>query len=146
MLDKNHPMTAFLFDLTGIMVFSGVALSFIRGGLSRSGRPKGLPTQDRVALILIAGIVVIGFILEGMRISMTGNPGGTAYAFIGCWISTLFPDAIALTGVYGYVWYIHAIVTGAFVAYIPFSRLLHIILAPLVLVFNGIPKHEGNKR
>ena len=146
MLDKNHPMTAFLFDLTGIMVFSGVALSIIRGGLNRSGRPKGLPMQDRIALILIGGIVVIGFILEGMRISMTGNPGGTAYAFIGYWISTLFPDALALTGVYGYVWYIHAIVTGAFVAYIPFSRLLHIILAPLVLVFNGIPKHEGNKR
>ncbi|TET83225.1 MAG: hypothetical protein E3J46_12615 [Desulfobacteraceae bacterium] len=146
MLDKNHPITAFLFDLTGIMVISGVILAFIRGWRTRSGQITGLPRQDRTALGLIAGIVAIGFILEGMRIAMTGSPAGSTYAFVGYWISTLFSDPLALTGVYGYIWYLHAILTGAFVAYIPFSRLLHIILAPLVLVFNGIPKHEGNKR
>jgi nitrate reductase gamma subunit len=145
MLDKNHPITAFLFDLTGIMAISGVILAFIRGWRTRSEQITGLPRQDRTALGLIAGIVAIGFLLEGMRIAMTGSPAGSAYAFIGYWISTLFSDPLALTGVYGYIWYLHAILAGAFVAYIPFSRLLHIILAPLVLVFNGIPKHEGSK-
>jgi nitrate reductase gamma subunit len=146
MLDKNHPITAFLFDLTGLMAISGVILAFIRGWRTGSGHITGLPRQDRMALGLIAGIVAIGFLLEGMRIAMTGSPAGSTYAFVGYWISTLFSDSLALTGVYGYIWYLHAILTGAFVAYIPFSRLLHIILAPLVLVFNGIPKHEGNKR
>ena len=145
MLDKNHPITAFLFDLTGMMVISGVILALLRGLRNRSGKIAALPRQDGVALGLIAGIVVIGFILEGMRIAMTGSPSGSSYAFVGYWLSTLFSDPHALTGVYGYVWYLHAILTGAFVAYIPFSRLLHIILAPLVLVFNGIPKHESNK-
>ena len=99
-----------------------------------------------MALGLIAGIVAIGFVLEGMRIAMTGSPVGSTYAFVGYWISTLFSDPLALTVVYGYTWYLHAILTGAFVAYIPFSWLLHIIFSPLVLVVNGIPKHEGNKR
>jgi nitrate reductase gamma subunit len=43
----------------------------------------------------------------------------------------------ALVDVYGYVWYMHAILTGAFIAYLPFSRLMHIIMAPVVLAMNA---------
>jgi nitrate reductase gamma subunit len=145
MLDKNYPITAFLFDLTGIMVISGVTLAFIRGERTRSGHPRGLPRQDRAALGLIAAIVIIGFILEGMRIAMTGSPADSAYAFIGYGISNLFSDLHPMTDVYGYIWYLHAIISGAFIAYIPFSRLIHIILAPLVLVFNEVPEHASSK-
>ncbi|UCF84305.1 MAG: respiratory nitrate reductase subunit gamma [Desulfobacteraceae bacterium] len=146
MLDKNHPTTAFLFDLTGIMIVIGVILAFIRERLARLDRPNGLPKKDRVALGLIAAIVVIGFILEGMRIAMTGIPASTTYAFIGHWISTLFSDPSTVTSIYGYVWYLHAILAGAFVAYIPFSRLFHIILAPLVLAGNVVSVHKGSKK
>ena len=145
MLDKNYPVTAFLFDLTGVMVLSGVTLAFIRGGRPGSGQLIGLPRQDRAALGFIAAIVIIGFILEGMRIAMTGSPADSAYAFIGYWISKLFSDLHAMTDVYGYIWYLHAVITGAFIAYIPFSRLIHIILAPLVLVFNGVFEHDTSK-
>jgi nitrate reductase gamma subunit len=127
------------------MVVSGVILAFVRGWRKKSGQIATLPRQDGVALGLIAGIVVIGFILEGMRIAMTGRPSGSTYAFVGYWISTLFLDPPALTGIYGYIWYLHAILTGAFIAYIPFSRLLHIILAPVVLAMNSIDKHEHGK-
>lgn len=142
MLDKNNPTTAFLFDATGIMVILGVALAFIRGALMRSSQLPGLPGQDRVALSLIAGIIVIGFILEGMRISMTGHPGGAGYAFLGNVISILFSDPSGLPEAYGYLWYAHAFLTGAFVAYLPFSRLLHIIVAPLVLAMNAVYEHD----
>jgi len=145
MLDKNHPITAFVFDLTGVMVISGVILASVRGWRKKSGQIAALPRQDSVALGLIAGIVVIGFILEGMRIAMTGRPSGSTYAFVGYWISTLFLDPPALTGIYGYIWYLHAILTGAFIAYIPFSRLIHIILAPVVLAMNSIYEHEHRK-
>jgi len=146
MLDRNHPTTAFLFDLTGIMVILGVVLAFIRGRLRRPSQFPGLPGQDRLALGLIAGIIVVGFILEGMRIFMTGNPDGAGYAFLGYGLSMLFSDPRGLTEVYGYLWYIHAILTGAFVAYLPFSRLLHIILAPVVLAMNAAYEHEHGRK
>jgi len=142
MLDKNDPASAFLFDLTGIMVIGGVILAFIRGVLKQSGQVLGLPGQDRLALSLVAGIVVIGFILEGIRIAMTGWPAGAEYAGIGFGISMLFSDLTGLTEVYGYIWYVHAILTGAFIAYLPFSRLLHIIMAPVVLAMNEISRHD----
>ena len=42
-----------------------------------------------------------------------------------------------LEDIYGYVWYIHAVLTGAFVAYLPFSRMFHIVLAPVLLAVNA---------
>lgn len=138
MIDKNHPTTAFIFDLTGAMVLLGVCLTIIRGLLGRSDALPGLPKQDYLALGLILGIVVIGFFLEGLRIAMTGWPGGAHYAFLGYGISLLFTGSPGIPGVYGYIWYIHAIFTGAFVAYLPFSRLFHIIVAPVVLAINAV--------
>jgi nitrate reductase gamma subunit len=146
MLDKNHPVTAFLFDVTGIMVILGAVLAFIRGFLRKSEKLPGLPGQDRMALSLIGGIVVIGFILEGLRIAMTGSPAGACYAFIGYAVSTLFSDSAGLTQSYGYIWYIHAILTGIFIAYLPFSRMFHIIMGPIVLAMNAVSEHEHIRR
>ena len=146
MLNKNHPATALLFDLTGIAVLLGVGLAFFRGQRRCQDPPSGLPGQDRIALGLIGGIVVVGFLLEGMRIAMTGWPEGAGFAVVGYAVSLLFGESTLWTGVYGYLWYIHAILTGAFVAYLPFSRLLHIIVAPVVLAMDAAAEgeHERN--
>jgi nitrate reductase gamma subunit len=133
MLDKNDPLTAFLFDLTGVMLIMGIVLAFVRGARKRDPIP-GVPGRDRIALGLIAAVVLAGFLLEGMRIAMAGSPAGSVYAFLGYGISRIFAGSSALTGSYGYAWYAHAVLTAAFVAYIPFSRLLHVIVAPWVLV------------
>jgi nitrate reductase gamma subunit len=142
MLDKNSPLTAFLFDLTGIMLILGLFFAYLRGRKQRSGQVPDLPRQDLLALGLIAGIAVIGFLLEGMRIAMTGFPEGSSYAFMGYAIGRAFFRTSSLTGVYGYVWYAHALLTGAFIAYLPFSRLLHIIMSPFVLIGGVAGRHE----
>ncbi|MEW6668112.1 MAG: cytochrome c3 family protein [Thermodesulfobacteriota bacterium] len=138
MLDKNHGLTGFLFDLTGLMLILGTILAYLRGARAEKNKPAKVPGRDRIALILIGGIVVVGFVVEGMRIAMTGSPEGSGHAFAGYGLSLLFgllPSA--LTGLYGYVWYLHGFLTGAFVAYLPFSRLLHVILAPVVLAIGA---------
>jgi hypothetical protein len=44
------------------------------------------------------------------------------------------------------VWYLHAVLTGAFIVYLPFSRMLHMVMAPLVLAMNAANKgREGWK-
>jgi nitrate reductase gamma subunit len=139
MLDKNRALTGFLFDLTGMMLIVGVILGLNRGAERRQTQPADLPRQDRMALLLIGAIVVVGFLLEGMRIHMTGYPPGSLWSFAGYGLG-IFCAGLTLNGVYGYVWYLHAVLTGAFVAYIPFSRLAHIILAPVVLAMNAANK------
>ena len=142
MLDKNNALTGFVFDLTGLMILIGVILALIRGRVQRVGQVSGLPNQDRRALILIGSIVLVGFVLEGMRIAMTGSPGSAAYAFVGFSISRLFARPSVLSDLYGYGWYLHAILTGIFIVYLPFSRLLHVILSPVVLAWNAVAEHK----
>ncbi|MBN2125451.1 MAG: hypothetical protein JW821_14220 [Deltaproteobacteria bacterium] len=146
MLDKNHPLTAFLFDLTGTMLILGLASAFIRGSAGKAGRPADLPGQDRLALALIAAIVIVGFVLEGARMATAGIPQNAGYAFVGRAVAVMFSGVSGLTGIYGYIWYIHAVLTGIFVAYLPFSRLIHIILGPLVLAVNAAGEAEGGRR
>ena len=42
MLDKNNSTTAFVFDMTGIMVLLGAGVAFIRGFIKRSDQLPGL--------------------------------------------------------------------------------------------------------
>lgn len=143
MINKNYPLTAFLYDLTGIMILAGIILSWIRGTLLAPNRAAGTPPQDRIALALIGGIVIIGFLLEGIRIVMTGYPENAAWSFAGYVISLWFSPSRGIPEVYSFMWYIHAALTAAFIAYIPFSRLLHMILAPVVISINAVSPAHG---
>lgn len=150
MLNKNFSATAAVFDVTGALVILGVLLAVIRRVITdRWGRPAGLPGQDRLALGLLAGIVMVGFFLEGMRLAMTMPvSGGASFAIIGYAISRWFAGVSWLNDAYGYVWYLHAVLTGAFLAYLPFSRMFHMLIGPLsAAVTAGVSDrhHESNK-
>jgi nitrate reductase gamma subunit len=136
LIDKNHPVNALLFDLTGLSVLVGVCAAIARGIATRRQRLPGLPGQDHAALAVIGSVVVIGFVLEGMRMAMTGVSGRAA--FLGYIISGAFTAGPALGRAYGYVWYLHAALTGAFVAYLPFSRMFHILVAPVALAARAV--------
>ncbi len=137
MLDKNYPITAFLFDITGVMVIIGLTCIILRTHVvGVENRVEGIPRRDWPAYGLLGAIIIAGFILEAMRVSMTGRPRGSEYAFLGYGISRFIND-VHLTGLYGTVWYIHAIFTAAFVSYLPFSRMLHVIIAPISLYISA---------
>jgi len=141
-IDKNNGVTAFFFDITGTMILAGVILALLRPAFDRADPIDSLPRRSRLGLVLLGGIVAVGFVLEGMRIAMTGAAGDAAYAFVGYGLSTIFSGPEALSDVYGYIWYVHAALTGAFIVYLPFSRLLHIILSPVVLALNAATARE----
>jgi nitrate reductase gamma subunit len=146
MLNNNNPLTAFLFDLSGMMVIVGISGMMIRKVPRRSETAfAGLPAGDWPAYILLGGIMTAGFILEGMRMAMTGSPDGAGYAFVGDAISRLM-TGFELTGIYSYMWYLHAVLTGAFIAYLPFSRMLHMLMAPVVLAMNAAGEAPESKK
>ena len=137
MLNKNNPLNGMFFDATGLMIIVGAVIALIRSRSSPSAKLPAMPPHDRMASGLLGAIVLDGFVLEGMRIAMTGYPTGSSYAFIGDAVSRFFFGVTGLEDIYGYVWYLHAVLTGAFVAYLPFSRMFHIILAPVLLALNA---------
>lgn len=145
MLDKNHPTTALVFDLTGLMLLAGTAAAALRGVRQRRTRLPGLAGPDWGALMIIGLITGVGFLLEGMRIALTDPAPAGSYAFVGTALAAVFRDADALNVWYVYGWYLHAVLTGAFFVYLPFSRLRHIILAPVVLLMNTVDDADGER-
>jgi nitrate reductase gamma subunit len=141
LLDKNHPVHGMFFDATGMMILAGAVLAVLRRVAGASARLPSLPRHDHLASGLLGAVVVVGFVLEGMRIAMTGYPPGSAYSFAGDALSRLFFGVSGLEDSYGYLWYAHALLTGAFVAYLPFSRMFHIVLAPVLIALNAAEKH-----
>ncbi|MDM8554638.1 respiratory nitrate reductase subunit gamma [Desulfococcaceae bacterium HSG7] len=143
MLDKNHAVRACFFDLTGIMILTGVALAI---GRERKAQieASSLPEPGWAMPVLLGLIVLAGFILEGLRIAMTGWPAGTEWAFLGYGVSLMFKGMTGLTDTYGYVWYLHAILVGTFIALIPFTRMSHIITAPISLIVNARAEAHAN--
>jgi hypothetical protein len=136
MLDKNHAVRAFLFDFTGLMIIAGAIGAIFREKRWDTEKIVFLPEAGRFMTALLGLVVLVGFILEGLRIAMTGYPPGAGFAFMGYGISLLLKGMLGLTDTYGYMWYAHAILVGAFVALIPFTRMSHIITAPIVLIIN----------
>jgi len=137
LLDKNHPATAFFFDATGSMVVLGVVLAVLNKCRKKTAAP-GTPGQDLPALLLVGGVILSGFLLEGIRMAMATQPAGAAFAFAGHMVSLAMVGVPLLDLIYGYVWYGHAICVGLFLIYLPFSPMKHIILSPIVMLVNGL--------
>jgi cytochrome b subunit of formate dehydrogenase len=141
LLDKNYPPLAFTYDLLGLCVIIGVAGATMRRFQKTfQNRPSG--GQDMIVLALLGAILVTGFMVEGLRILLTGIPSSSALpSFVGYPLSLfldLFP--IRWEWVYPYGWYVHAILTGLFIVYLPFSKMFHILVSPLVLFVNSVTR------
>ena len=142
MLNRNHPVTGLVFDLAGLMIILGVLLAVLRRAIRRVEKIPGLPAQDWLAVGLMCVLVINGFFLEGMRIAMTGSPPGAEYAFIGYALSRMMADSTGLTDAYSGLWHFHAGMAGLFLAYLPFSRMFHVIMAPVSLAVMALSEHK----
>jgi cytochrome b subunit of formate dehydrogenase/nitrate reductase gamma subunit len=135
LLDKNYPLIAFTNDLLGLCIVIGITGAMARR-LQEKNQKAVTGGQDYVVLGLIGAILLTGFWVEGMRILLTALPLSTALpSFIGYPVSLLLGFfSVRWEAVYPYGWYVHAILTGALVAYLPFSKMFHILISPLVLL------------
>jgi hypothetical protein len=78
-----------------------------------------------------------GFMLEGLRMSSSLS-GTDHYAFIG---RLFMPSRFGIDTLSGtwltWTWIVHAFSGAAILVYLPHSKLLHSLLAPLVIAMNA---------
>jgi len=128
---------SFLMDLFGLLVLIGVLLALLRRYVIRPDRlaykeKSDNTADDAIALLLIAGIIVTGFIIEALRIYVT-NPSWEVWSFVGWTLARTFTGLDLETAkiLHKVSWWTHTFIALGFIAYIPYSRLLHIITTPV---------------
>lgn len=133
----------FLADLLGLTILAGCLLALLRRGLGRQAHLR-TEAEDVWILLLLLAIVVSGFFLEAVRLSVVAPDGRSAASFVG------FAAAQALKGwdvpwvaIRFYVWIAHAALVFAFFAYVPFSKLFHVIACPFTILATA---SEGSYR
>jgi nitrate reductase gamma subunit len=120
-------------DLFGIAAIVGVGIALVRRYGARPDRLLKPRVADSygVLLALFLIILVTGFLIEGLRIAATSDPWGRWSP--GGWLSSLpfvgFGES-QLATFHRILWWFHAIVAFAFIAYLPYSISLHMLAAP----------------
>ncbi|MEN6318814.1 MAG: heterodisulfide reductase-related iron-sulfur binding cluster [Syntrophaceae bacterium] len=133
---KFYLVFSFLMELFGLCVLIGVCMALERryirkpDRLGYKGETDNTP-DDAIVLVLIGGIIVTGFIIEALRIHVT-NPSWEVWSFVGYTLSKAFAgmDHGTAKTLHKVTWWVHTFIALGFIAYIPYSRLLHIITTP----------------
>ena len=128
---------AFLVSLVYMAVRRGVRKPW-RLGYARAHKPeagysrKGFIAGDWVFLGLLIAIVATAYLLTGLRILSQGIPWFTAFTPFGRIIAQAFSGLgmtpAAAGSVHLVVWWVHSALALVFVAYIPYSKAMHMLL------------------
>ena len=123
-----------LVDLFGVLVLAGVAMAGYRRWAQR---PKKLVYTDEATwlLIVIFVIALTGFLLEGWRIAATGDEWAS-WSPVGQLVATFFDPFMSdgtLRQVHEIGWWFHLLLTYGLIAWTPYTKLAHVITAPLAI-------------
>ncbi len=126
----------FTLDVFGLLFLAGCVLFFWR----RTRRPAsvGLRATDWYVIISFLAIGVSGYLVEGLRIVWQQPTGLAAHCSpVGLWISGWFAgiSETSARSAHQVIWWLHGLLVFGFIASIPYTRLLHIIVGPLNLFF-----------
>ncbi len=117
-----------LLDIAGLMVLIGVLMAMYRRYVKK---PPGIDTktEDTISLSLILAIIITGFSLTGMRLAV--EPGQyLAFTPVSALVAQLFAaimEPAAILALHKSMWWIHMLLAFVFIAYIPYSKLFHIM-------------------
>jgi nitrate reductase gamma subunit len=143
LVNKNAPSVAFLYDFLAFLVVVGAIWALLRRAADKQMR-EVTTVGDVSITVLLGAMFAFGFVVEGARLIVTGVPAGQAiYSFGGYAVSLVLRQApIEWASVYGYLWWVHAALVGAFVAYLPFSKFFHLLAGPLLLTIRGLAREK----
>jgi Fe-S oxidoreductase/nitrate reductase gamma subunit len=129
-----------IMEIFGLAVLIGVVMAVYRRYIEKPDRLGYMGTPDNkaddaIVLVLIGAIIVTGFLIEALRLHVNVNVDGFTWgmwSFVGYALSKTFTGVGYDTArvLHKWMWWIHTFIVLGFIAYIPWSRLLHIITSP----------------
>ncbi len=141
-----------VFNAAGVAAIGGLAVLLVRrhqrsepqldytrvdvkdGGYSRAKLVAG----DMLFVDLLMAILVTGFLVQGLRILSEGFPSFEGWTWMGWFVA----KALSVAGIspdvafylHGVLWWAHSLMALGFVAYLPYSKAVHMITSAADLV------------
>jgi Fe-S oxidoreductase/nitrate reductase gamma subunit len=126
---NTYLIFSFCLEVSGFMLIAGLLLAFIRRYIARVARLDNR-AQDLWMLVIIAVSALTGFLVEGTRLAVQ-MPEWESFSFGGVLFSALVSSEEQAEALYPYIWWFHALLSLALIAYFPFSKLFHSMAAPV---------------
>jgi nitrate reductase gamma subunit len=135
---KDAPALALVFEIGGLSIIVGVALAIGRRLVLSEERLSGV-ASDYGAPALMALVLATGYLTEAFRLLAEEVPAAVAkYSFVGSALAGVFGgSATDWVSAHDCMWLVHAILSFAFIAYIPYGKFFHFMVAPLVAGMNA---------
>lgn len=136
---------SWLADWAGLFVLIGVGMAFFRRYVEKPDYLSATkPLQELGMYAAVVNLIVIGFIIEGIRIAGTGMPlGESKWAPLGWMLAGFFKsypeESLALW--HKILWFWHMLSTMAFIAALGNTKFSHIVIAPIAALLT--PKGRG---
>lgn len=122
-------------DLMGFLATIGILYLMFRRYVLKPARLDNQP-DDAYALLLVAIILITGFVIEGLRIAAQIQIGGAAamsyekmaspFGWVTAQLFAGWPHGTVLVW-HRIMWWFHMVMAFAFIGYLPFSKLWHIL-------------------
>ncbi len=122
-------------DFFGLIMLLGLLIAFVRRYIVKDSQLY-TDSTDSIALIILLTLVITGFLLEAMRISLLPPSPELQYSFIGYNLAVIFRGISGIPSLATALWLFHSALNAALFAYIPHSKFLHIINSPLEIALN----------
>jgi Fe-S oxidoreductase/nitrate reductase gamma subunit len=133
-------------ELAGLLILCGIGMAAWR---RYARKPETLPNTpaDGVALLFLTGIIVTGYLTEGLRIAFHGDPW-KELSPIGWAISLLFAGTGAGTGktAHASLWWAHTVLAMGWIALIPYTKFVHLLSLPTNVFFSKLKPRGALQR
>ncbi len=125
-------------DLFGFGVLIGLLIAIVRRYVQKADGLDNKP-DDLTILLIFTAIIITGLLTEGLRIAATKDPWA-AWSPIGNVLSMLFSgmSVSAMQATHQILWWSHLFLAFGFIAYLPYSKLIHIVTSPLNIYFRSL--------
>jgi len=131
-------------DILGLLVVLGLGMAGYRRYVVRPERLRDMPGrpfpwEDAYVLSLLALVAVSGYLVEGLRLAVV-QPSWAAWSPVGNALAGLFTSLGDPTNssLHLAIWILHTLVAFAFIGSIPFTKLFHIVAAPLNIFYTSL--------
>lgn len=118
-------------EVCGLLLLIGVLWALVRRVVQRVPR-LSCTADDFVVPIWLLALGLSGFGLEGARL-VAQEPAWASYSFVGHAMAGAWPEGERALTAYRALWWGHAVASLGLVAYLPWSKLMHALLAPATL-------------